>query len=227
MNIEIKSWLDSDRDFETGVHLYSRFGQSQNLKRILERSEFCQEHLDTLTYELGQLLDVPFAREKKGSTHVPMPRNAANEDQPVIIIPPAGQFAQEDQDLFHAIKDKLKLRDHLHSTLEHVSQEQRKNDALMILELSDQITEDYERHDHFKKHGVLPPEKIVELKPPDKQVSDLSQAELEKRKINIRTKISFYKKRIKDPFYISRRKYNEGLLTAWEKQLEETLKLLS
>ena len=226
MNNEIKSWLDSDRDFETGVNLYSRFGQSQNFQRILERSESCQEHLDTLTYELGQLLDVPFAREKKGSTPK-LARIGPLEIQPVIIIPPAGQYNKDDEELFQAIKDKLKLRDHLHSTLEHVSEEQRKNDALKILELSDQITEDYQRHDHFKKHGVLPPAKTIEVKPPDKPVIELSQAELEKRKLNIRTKISFYKRKINDPLSEPRRNYNRTLLLTWERKLEETLNLLS
>ena len=227
MNIEIKSWLDSDRDFETGVHLYSRFGQSQNLKRILERSESCQEHLDTLTYELGQLLDVTFALEKKGSTPTKVSQTGPFEIQPVIIIPPAGQYNKDDENLFQTIKDKLKLRDHLHSTLEHVSEVQRKNNALMILELSDQITEDYQRHDHFKKHGVLPPAKTIEVKPPDKPVIELSQAELEKRKLNIRTKISFYKRKINDPLSEPRRNYNRTLLLTWERKLEETLNLLS
>ena len=43
MNNEIKSWLDSDRDFESGVQLYWEFGHSHNLKRILQRSENCPE----------------------------------------------------------------------------------------------------------------------------------------------------------------------------------------
>lgn len=222
MNIEIKSWLDSNRDYEPGVQLYGRFGQSQNLKRILERSESCQEHLDTLTYELGQLLDAP-VEEKRRSTHVSMPRNSAIEVQPVIEI---GRFDKEDAALFETIKEKLKLRDHLHATLEFVSPEQRKNNALMILDISDQISEDYQRHEHFKKHGVLPSGKTVDVKSYEKPVSALSEAELEKRKINIRTQISYFKKKIKDSDNASKKKHNEQMLRAWQQKLDEIMKLI-
>ena len=264
MNNEIKSWLESEKDFETGVQLYSRFGQSQNLKRILERSEVCQEHLDTLTYELGQLLDAPADYEKIRSTRLLFASNRTllndqeNLASTLVSMPPDaalyahqqirgstpydvslsgpldiqsvvenGRFSKEDEYLFQTIKEKLKLRDHLHATLELVPKDQCKNNALMILELSDQITEDYQRHDHFKKHGVLPPEKIIELKKPDKPVIDLSQAELEKRKLNIRTKISVYKNKIKDPALESRLNYNKAMLIHWERKLHETLNLLS
>ena len=224
MNQEINSWLNSDREFNTGVQLYARFGHSQNLKRILERSEECSEHLDTLVYELSQLSDEPDPGPVKTSTRQ-MPRKiAAIENLPVI---PAGQYSDDDALLFEQIKEKLKYRDILHASLsdKEKTDEQRLEIALLILDISDKITEEYERHDHFKKHGVLPPaiEPVAE-KEPVQVVEQMTPVQLINWKNNVRTKISYYKKQCNNPDLASKLKHNKSMLDQWETVLAEILK---
>ena len=59
MNSEINDWLDSGQDYDAGLLLLIKFGQSQHLNRILQRSEPCREHHDTIVYELTLLVDAP------------------------------------------------------------------------------------------------------------------------------------------------------------------------
>ncbi|MFZ4523800.1 MAG: hypothetical protein ACOYNC_19005 [Bacteroidales bacterium] len=224
MNQEINSWLNSDRDFNTGVQLYARFGHSQNLKRILERSEDCPEHVDTLLYELSQLKDEPVQDPVKASTRQIPRKTAAIVNQPVI---PAGVHSEDDAVLFEKIKEKLKYRDILHASLsdKEKTDEQRLEIALLILDISDKITEEYERHDHFKKHGVLPPAiEPAEEKEPVQVVEKMTPVQLINWKNNVRTKISYYKKQCNNPDLASKLKHNKSMLDQWETILAEILK---
>ena len=224
MNQEINAWLNSDREFNAGVQLYSRFGHSQNLKRILERSEECSEHLDTLVYELSQLSDEPDPGPVKASTRQ-MPRKvAAIVNQPVI---PAGVHSEDDAVLFEQIKEKLKYRDILHASLsdKEKTDQQRLEIALLILDISDKITEEYERHDHFKKHGVLPPAiEPAEEKEPVQVVEHMTPVQLINWKNNVRTKVSYYKKQCNNPDLASKLKHNKSMLDQRETVLAEILK---
>jgi hypothetical protein len=224
MNQEINSWLNSDREFNTGVQLYARFGHSQNLKRILERSEECSEHLDTLVYELSQLSDEPDPGPVKTSTRQ-MPRKIAAIVNQLVI--PACQYSDDDAILFEQIKEKLKYRDILHASLsdKEKTDEQRLEIALLILDISDKITEEYERHDHFKKHGVLPQAIApAEEKEPAQVAEKMTPLQLEKWKNNVRTKVSYYKKQCTNPKLEDKLKHNTALLEQWEKVLSEILK---
>ncbi len=224
MNQEINSWLNSDRDFNTGVQLYARFGHSQNLKRILERSEDCPEHVDTLVYELSQLKDEPVQDPVRASTRQIPHKTAAIVTQPII---PAGIHTEEDAVLFEQIKEKLKYRDILHASLsdKEKTDEQRLEIALLILDISDKITEEYERHDHFKKHGVLPAaiEPVAE-KERVQVAEQMTPVQLINWKNNVRTKISYYKKQCNNTDLASKLKHNKSMLDQWEKVLEEILK---
>lgn len=224
MNQEINSWLNSDRDFNTGVQLYARFGHSQNLSRILQRSEECPEHIDTLVYELSQISDEPAVEPGKRSTPSAVPHFAPVENKAVI---PKGDYSGDDALLFEQIKEKLKYRDILHASMsdKEKSDEQRLEIALLILDISDKITEEYERHDHFKKHGVLPPaiEPVTE-KEPVQEVEKMTPVQLINWKNNVRTKISYYKKQCNNPHLASKLKHNKSMLDQWEKVLAEILK---
>ena len=224
MNQEINSWLNSDRDFNTGVQLYARFGHSQNLSRILQRSEECPEHVDTLVYELSQISDEPAAETRKGSTPSAVSLFGPVENKAVI---PKSDYSGDDALLFEQIKEKLKYRDILHASLsdKEKTDEQRLEIALLILDISDKITEEYERHDHFKKHGVLPPaiEPVAE-KEPARVAEQMTPVQLINWKNNVRTKISYFKKQIANPKLEDKIKHNTVMLDQWEKVLAEILK---
>ena len=222
MNNEINSWLNSERDYAIGVQLYSRFGQSQNMKRIFERSDQSERSTQNLIYELEKLQHVSPALPKR-STPVLPPQIAAIANQ---YVSNSNSHSRDDQLLFDQIKSKLKIRDHLHATLELVPEDQRRLNALQILDLSDEITKAYERHEHFKTHGVLPPEQEIKEVVPDKSLTDLSEAELLRRRSNIRSKISYYKKQIGLPEKAASIIYNAGCLSKWEAQLSQILQLL-
>ncbi|MCX6266111.1 MAG: hypothetical protein NTW16_01955 [Bacteroidetes bacterium] len=151
------------------------------------------------------------------------PPIAATRNQKVSI---SNSYSRDDQLLFDQIKSKLKIRDHLHATLELVPEDQRRLNALQILDLSDEITKTYERHEHFKTHGVLPPEQEIKAVVPDISLTSLTEAELLKMRSNIRSKISYYKKQIGLPEKAASIMYNSGCLSKWEAQLSQILQLL-
>ncbi|MCX6305511.1 MAG: hypothetical protein NT040_11135 [Bacteroidetes bacterium] len=223
MNSEINAWLQSGQDYESGLRLLSTFGQSQHLNRILQRSEPSPEHLDTIVYELTLLLDAPV--EPSSKTFHRIKRETIPAERKALVVEDY-HSGEADRILFEQIKEKLKYRDILHAGLEDLDEQTRKKNALLILDISDQITEDYERHDHFKKHGVLPAAKSFEVKLAGKPIDQLSEAELVRRKTNIRSKISYYKKQVNDPLLVAKQKHNAAVLKAWEKELSDTLTLL-
>ena len=222
MNNEINGWLNSERDYAIGVQLYCRFGQSQNMKRIFERSEQSETSTQNLIYELQKLVHVSPSMPKR-STHIVPPQVFAIAN-PQVNNP--NSHSRDDQLLFDQIKSKLKIRDHLHATLELVPQDQRRLNALQILDLSDEITTAYERHEHFKIHGILPPEQEIKEVVPDKSLTGLSEAELLRMRSNIRSKISYYKKQIGLPDKEASIIYNTGCLSKWEARLSQILQLL-
>ena len=221
MNHEIFAWLHSERQYQTGVQLYAQFGPSQYLKRILLLSEPCSEHLDTMVHELSLLVEEQAAPiERTGVTAEPVATVIAAE-----TIVESCDYHGDDRLLFEQIKEKLKYRDLLHAGLEQQTPENRRKNALLILDISDQITRDYQRHNHFIKHGVLPSVQPEKVKTPSKPVDQLSDIELHKYKANVRSKISYYKRLIADPLASEKILYNSRVLEAWEKELAEILKL--
>ena len=185
--------------------------------------KIARKPLATLVYELSQLLDVPMEeKHKRGSTPFLSPVSAPL-DNPVLAT--SHIDSANDRVLFEQIKEKLKYRDICHAMLsdEKQTEEQRRVNALLILDLSDQITEDYERHEHFKKHNVLPPAKVPVQPVAQCQVPEAELADRKKEISNIRSKISFYKKKVKDLAPGHKAEYNASLVLVWQKALEELL----
>jgi hypothetical protein len=194
MNEQINTWLNSAREYYAGVSLYEQFGSSGSQKRLLRVGGPTKHNVDSLIYELSKLAHVPVPAAR-AITITRAPERIAPE--PVVRIQPAQrgrrQNTPEVDELSVHVVSLMKVRDQLHATLEHVSKAQRGKDALMILEISDEITECYERLDHFDKHGVLP---VKEKKVERKKVNEMDVPELMKLQQNLRTYVSRYKRKM-------------------------------
>ena len=224
MNKEIKDWLQSSDDYSVGEDLYKRFGPSQNLKRLFSHGGDSQANTQTLYYELSKLVHVP-------PTPAGRPRPAGTgQSEPsrppaaAIILPPSDNECKTMMD--EAIQ-LMKIRDAKFNTLELVSLEQRRKDALLILDLSDQITECYLSKEHYDKTGVLVrKENKTEVKKKS-SYSAMTSGELINSRASIRSQISRYKRLIKDTTLIARLSFNTLALMGWERQLAEVEKYIS
>ncbi len=56
--IEIRNWLNSERNYEDGVFLYDRYGRNQQLKRLFPGRK--ERYAEKLAYELGKLIGITF-----------------------------------------------------------------------------------------------------------------------------------------------------------------------
>jgi len=191
MNAEIEAWLKSERDFEPGIELYMRYGQSNNLKRIFSRSEKSERCMDDLVYELSKCLHMETVHARKKTmveSQKPTGDQSFKTDFGVNGPDPARVLYQD-------IIRKIKIRDMIHSGLSGVmSQEKRKEDAFTIIQLSDEIRDGYERLKEFEKSGNLPPSSIKKDSKTIKHVLQLDREGLDKERSNVRSHISRNKK---------------------------------
>lgn len=87
--MNIQQWLDSGRDYATGVKLYEKFGSNKTLKKNFGRAEN-KWNREKLAYELGKL------RHQDG--HVDAP---AGDDEPVM----AGPIAEVNERMSEGVND--------------------------------------------------------------------------------------------------------------------------
>jgi len=80
------------------------------------------------------------------------------------------------------------------------------------------------RIDHYNKHGVIPP---LPVKDTPQTLSDLNTAELFKRQMNVRTKISQYKRLVADSKSLKKLSRNRELLEKYQLELDDINKRLS
>jgi len=95
----------------------------------------------------------------------------------------------------------MKVRDSLHASLSFEGQtdEQRRIIATKILDISNEISDGYDRHNHYLKHGVMPAAITKEVKSKAISLDALDKNQLLLRKIKITSHISHYKAYLKDP----------------------------
>ena len=227
MNEEIKAWLASSRDFARGVELYVLYGSSGNLKRLLTRQDPSPAMLETLVHELTQLLGSvqPFAVPPKRVAPVQVNAPAAP-----VAISRVGISNDDKGDIAALLKDikmHWKALDTLHATLELVGDDQRRHDALMILDVADELDAMYQRKNHYEKYGVLPPVAGKSGKKEKPSVSTLDPVELIKARTNIRSHISRIKGYLKNPGKADKQDHYQLSLAAYEEQLFEVDKLLA
>ncbi|SHL26619.1 hypothetical protein [Hymenobacter psychrotolerans] len=139
MNAEISTWLASEQDYETGVALYEQHGASGLIKRLLAAS--CTSYSrEVLARELGKL--VAGTPAPPSHTHPPQAPAATTPD----VV----------QQLRDARRPLLSEREYLHARLELLTEAERGEAALRILDLGDKLQESYAAEAYYAQHGTLP-----------------------------------------------------------------------
>jgi len=218
---DIRTYLSSGRDYFTGVALYEKHGTSSNLKRLLRIGGPTKGNMATLQYELGRLLDAPPVTES-----VPViPAVPALVPKSEVVI--RRENTPEAEELKQQIISWLKIRDHLHATLSaETDQEALKQASLQILDLSDQITEGYERLEHFNKTGMVPtPSKKEQTS--DSGSADPGSYKLFQRQSTLRTYITRYEKLVKSAKSLKDIEKNRRLLEKYTLELEQVNKQIN
>ena len=216
MSNEISTYLEGSGDYDTGVALYERFGQSTSLKRILRMGGDTPGNIETLRYELSKITSVSVQPIS------PAPVKKVIQPPPLVQkvevtarrenTPQADACRQE-------IISRLKVRDHLHASLSvDPSKDSRCKSALQILDLSDQIQQGYDRLEHFNLHGILPPALIKE---PKLKPGDLSPIQLFQRQKTLRTYVSRYERLVKTAKTLKTIAKNQELLDRYCLELND------
>ena len=216
---QIYSWLNSGRDYTAGVALYEQYGSSASQKRLLRMNGPTKNNVEALNYELSKLIKGS-AAVKNVPIHRP-PVEAKPAVKPQIkepIVTGRRPNTQEADELSKHMIDLMKVRDQLHATLEHVDHVQRGKDARMILELSDEITEGYERLDHYNKHGVLP---VKPAKIERKKVDEMDLYDLMKLQQNLRTYVSRYKRLMEQAKTPQKKSEHERRMNTFQLELND------
>jgi hypothetical protein len=220
-------------EYNAGVTLYEKYGSSPNQKMMLRRGSASTRNKEILEYELKKLINTPEIHslpkpiigkpiiakiiEPKIIKSVIEPKFEANIHRPL----------QEDAKvLFEEIKMMLKERDNLHATLEYIpTNDQRLTNALRILEISDSISDAYERLGHYDKHGVLP-SKPIRPEPIKRNIEEMDKGDLISRRLTIRTYISKYSRLSEKAKTPEMRAKNLEILEKYKLELEEIEKAL-
>ena len=218
MDHEIIVWLNSDQDYTSGLLLHEKYARNPNLGRILRVGGATGKNRLTLSYELGKI-----AKHLAVSHNTPAPRKP-----PVKQVIPKEEHSKDSkitgiETLRSEQKMCYKMLDNLHAILPYRAIQERKNIAFQILELDDRLKEITERIVHFEKHGVIPSEPV---KDSPKTVSDLNDAELIQRQMNVRTYITRYKRLVADSKSLKTLSRNRELLEKFQLELDDINKRL-
>lgn len=218
MDHEIFTWLNSHQDYPSGLLLYDRFCKNPNLGRILRVGGATGKNRLTLAYELGKILRHLVAHhEIKPIDGLEQHRNQEEKEPqriPAILI----EDVRKDQKMIY------KMLDNLHAILPLREIQERRDIAFQILDLDDRLKEITKRIAHYEKHGILLPvtEAETQLK-----TAELSDADLIRRQINVRTYITRYKRLVADAKSLKSLSRNRELLEKFELELEDITKRLN
>jgi hypothetical protein len=117
-----------------------------------------------------------------------------------------------------------KMLDNLHAVLPYREIQERKEIALRILDIDDQLKEISERIAHYETNGVIPPAPVNDE---PKKVSEMSEAELIIRQNNVRTYIARYKRLVADVKKLKTLPRNQELLDKFQLELDEITERLN
>lgn len=218
MDHEILIWLNSDRNYFSGILLYDRYGRNPNLGRILRVGGATGKNRLTLLYELGKIAkhlavayNTPALERPQEKQEIP------KEEKPVLSEVTSIEKLRSEQKMIY------KMLDNLHAILPYREIQERKDIAFQILDLDDRLKEVTIRIDHFEKHGVIPPEPIKDV---PKTVTDLNAAELIQRQMTVRTYITRYKRLVADSKSLKTMSRNRDLLEKFQFENDDINKRL-
>jgi len=215
MDHEIFSWLNSQQDYPSGLLLYDRYCKNPNLGRILRVGGATGKNRLTLAYELGKIVShlVSYYSVKKAEPITP-----EEEKNPLHIPAILVEDVRKEQKMIY------KILDNLHAILPLREIQERREIAFQILDLDDRLKEITERIIHYEKHGILPPAQEAHTK---QKPSELSDADLIRRQINVRTYITRYKRLVADAKSLKSLSRNRELLEKFQLELEDITKRLN
>jgi hypothetical protein len=193
----VQAWLDSERNYEAGRQLYEQLGDNARLKQVLGHgpSAYNQE---ALAWELQKLaragvtaavaLAVPrpavvveSATESLQSE--PVKDFSADIARAALLIP----LSQARRPLYD---ERTQLHGQLEVLAEHASQDDVRQAAARIMQLSRELNANWKTDAYVRAHGQLPP-------PPAAApgLDTLSPVELVKKRNSLRSQVSKLKKR--------------------------------
>lgn len=241
---EITAWINSGRDYNTGVALYEKYGTSASQKRLFRLNGSTKKNIECLDYELRKIIkgmkplalrSAPIHPTPPANTNIqsqdPKKKTPESPQRPKPTEENQGQQRRpntpEAKSLKNEVISLMKVRDSLHASLHLVDEETRKENAIQILTISDEITSIYERLDHYNKHGVLPPAKTKKKLPEKKNYSVMDKAELFKQQSKIRTYVSRYSRLVKEAKTLEAKQKNQDLFSRYTLELAEINKRLN
>lgn len=218
---EIITWLQSNRDFNTGLQLYLLHGRSASMKKVLQARGPSQKTINTLVYELGRIAKV---KPEKKPVKVPAIAPVKKNKTAIVVEKIAKKYPDDVKQL---VQKRIRLFSQvqaLHFNLEKVDNEKRRRDALQILSIWDQIQALHLRIDYWEKYKVLPPDPQENKKKP---ASDLDRAQLLERQRNLRTYVSRYKRLAQSAKKAETRLKHMQLLEQYQFELNDIVKKLN
>ncbi len=182
----INEWLSNPSDFDAGVALYEKYGTSGNMKRLIRISGDTPKWRKTLMYELSKLKDkdcqtaaaapVPgkepeeiYTSEENKSSRVKLVDEfieSFHKVNDVIKEIKYSKLPASINDLEKEWKDLYKICNHKKSSLSlSMDPRERAELCLYIVEtFPNKIHPIWDKLDHYKKHGQLPEESIIQVK---------------------------------------------------------------
>jgi hypothetical protein len=201
MDQELVAWLNSNRNYTTGVNIYHRLGNDKALLQYFVTANgsriACEKlfnALRTIYYQLKQ----------------PKAASAGLVKQVVAKAAPQTIAPQPDAEIVHAIKHKadklykemMNLRARLFAltTIEPDANENNTNTVLLrqnlvlpLLSLAPEVDENYQSLNYLIEHGNLPDAE------PDQEALPTSPVALERMRVNLMTNIAKLKKKEATP----------------------------
>ena len=221
---EIKAWVHSAQDYKEGLALYTKYGRSKPMIRILTVGGVSAKNQATLSYELMRMLGSAVSENiveiSKTITRIVDDHQKAvieneKDDHKQAFIG-RRQNTPEIDKLVREKNDLLKEWDSLHATLELVNKETCKLNAFRILDIGDILDDMYNRLEHYNKHGVLPPAKVF----PKRKWDVNKPFDVAKRRTTLRTYITREKKIIRETKSRETKAIHENILLKYQLELD-------
>ncbi len=173
----IDSWINRDGEYEEGLSLFLRFGNSQFLKDLLAAGEtaFNRSKLRKELIALSDTFSDGANEEKKTAKAI--------TDEEYKRMPPEGIELQSKWKKMYAEMNALR-----HSLMDPITESKRHSIAIKILELDVEIRKAWSKIDFWRKYGEFPKEVYT----PD-NLRQMPLLDLIRRKQNLATYISKFR----------------------------------
>ena len=225
MKQEIINWLESPRDYSTGVDLYLKYGKNNNFKRTFPNRE--NRYANKLAYELAKLAGISLVEYHKNY-------------QKRVFQPVAVGSKKQIPEIIKKIKSELadlhRLRSHLHRKMTEIDPENSPDNMLKrkvllsdIKKISSRSDLLYEAKESYFNNGILPDSSILLLPTKDKTLTPpnaLSGEDRIKRRANLRSSLSKDKRKIEGMPDGPKKEKILTRLAIKEKEIQELNKLI-